>query len=75
VEPWIFDAALKTQNYDEGFERFVRKFDPDSRMDAVMAIGKGAHHNHGTAVLVTQEKRRCLLLDTVHGLSSESPFV
>jgi hypothetical protein len=69
--PRIYEAGLKTQNYDKGFERFVRKFDPDLRMEATMAIVKGAHHEHGTAVLVTQEKRRCLSLDTVHGLSED----
>jgi hypothetical protein len=67
----IFEAGLKTQNYDKGFAGLVRKFNPDLRMEAVIAIAKGAHHEHGTAVLVTQAKRRCLLLDTVHGLSDE----
>jgi hypothetical protein len=67
----IFDAGLKVQNYDKGFERFVRKFDPDVRMEAVMSIVKDSHHDHGTAVFVTQEKRRCLLLDAVYGRSDE----
>jgi hypothetical protein len=67
----IFDAALQIQNYYKGFERFVRKFDPDLRMESVITIVKGANHEHGTAVFVTQEKRRCPLLDTVHGLTDE----
>jgi hypothetical protein len=45
-----YDAGLKTQNYDKGFERFVRKFDPEVEMSAALAIVKGAHHEHGMAV-------------------------
>jgi hypothetical protein len=67
----IFDEDLKTQNYDKGFERFVRKFDPEVETEAVIAIVKGDHFEHGTAVCVIQEKRRCLLLDTVYGLTDE----
>jgi hypothetical protein len=67
----IYEAGLKTQNHDKGFERFVRKFNPELATEAVLSIVKGAHHEHGTAILFTQEKRWCLLLDTVHGLSDE----
>jgi hypothetical protein len=67
----LFERGLKTQNYDKGFGRFVRKFKPDEPMEAIVFIAKGAHHEHGTAVFVTQEKRRCLLLDAAHGLSDE----
>jgi hypothetical protein len=67
----IYDAGLKTQNCDTGFERFVRKFDQDQEMSATVAIIKGAHHEHGTAVSFTQSTRRCLLLDTTYGLSAD----
>jgi hypothetical protein len=36
-----------------------------------MAIVKGVHHEFGTVVLSTQENRRCLLLDTLHGLTED----
>jgi hypothetical protein len=67
----IYDAGLKVQNYEKGFERFVPKFDPDEEVNATLAIVKGVHHEHGTAVYFTQKTRRCLLLDTTHGLSEE----
>jgi hypothetical protein len=73
-EAWnseIFDAGLKTQNYDKGFDRFVRKFNPDEPMSAVMSVEKGVHSEFGSAILFAQENRRCLLLDTLHGLSEE----
>jgi hypothetical protein len=35
------------------------------------AMEKGVHSEFGTAILFTQENRRCLLLDTLHGLSDE----
>jgi hypothetical protein len=74
AEVWnsrIFEAGLKTQNYDKGIERFVRKFNPESEPEAVLAIVKEAHHEHGTAVYITQKKRRCLLLDTLYGLTDD----
>jgi hypothetical protein len=73
-EAWnsqIYEAGLKTQNYDKGFDRFVRKFDPDLPTDAFVPIVKCVHHEHGADVLFTQENRRCLLLDTLHGLSDD----
>jgi hypothetical protein len=73
-ESWnseICEAGLKTQNYDKWFDRFVRKFDPESPTEAVIAIVKGVHHKFGSAVLFTQENHRCLLLDTLHGLTED----
>jgi hypothetical protein len=64
-----YEAGLKTQNYDKGLSRFVRKFDPALDLDATFAIVRGAHHEHGSAIYFTQESRRCLLLDTLHGLA------
>jgi hypothetical protein len=34
----VFDAGLKTQNYDKGFDRFVRKFNQDEEVAAVCAL-------------------------------------
>jgi hypothetical protein len=68
-EAWntaILEAGLRTQNYDKGFDRFIRKFNPGVQMSAVMAIESGAHSEFGAAILFTQENRRCLLLETLH---------
>jgi hypothetical protein len=48
----IYDAGLKTQNYDTGFERFVRKFGPD------VAIVKGPVTN--MVRLFTSRKARAV---------------
>jgi hypothetical protein len=69
--PAIYEAGLRTQNYDKGFDRFVRKFDPELPTEAVMSIAKGVHKEFGSAVLFTQENRRCLLLETLHEISEE----
>jgi hypothetical protein len=67
----ILDAALRTQNYDKGLEKFVRKFDPTEEMLAVVAIESGRQKDHGWAVAFKQGPRRCLLLDTTAGISDE----
>jgi hypothetical protein len=70
----IRDAGLKTQNYDKGLDRFVRKFNPEEEMNAMMSVYKGHYSDHGWAVHVTQKKRRCCLLDTTYGFSDEEAF-
>jgi hypothetical protein len=73
-EAWntaVLESGLRTQNYDKGFARFIRKFNPDVPMSAVMAIEDGKHSEFGTAILFTQENRRCLLLDTLHDISED----
>jgi hypothetical protein len=67
----IFDAGLKTQNYDKGFDPFVRKYTKDEEVAAACAVIKGVRQDHGCAVYFTQEKRRCLLLDTTYGLTDD----
>jgi hypothetical protein len=42
--------GLKAQNYDKGFDRFIRKFDPDTETQAIVAIVTGFHADRGTAV-------------------------
>jgi hypothetical protein len=68
----IFDQAKATQAYDKGLERFVGKYDPSQPISAVMAIEKGCHNEYGLAVYFQQEKRRCLLLETLTGNYSDS---
>jgi hypothetical protein len=67
----IFDVGRETQNYDKGFDRSVRKFNQDEEVAAACAVVRGVHQDHGCAVYFTQEKRRCLLLETTHGLSDD----
>jgi hypothetical protein len=67
----ILEAALRTQNYDKGLEKFVRKFDTEAEMEAVVAIEPGKQGDCGWAVLLKQGPRRCLLLDTTDGLTEE----
>jgi hypothetical protein len=67
----ILNAGLRTQNYDKGLDKFVRKFDPVEEMSATVAVNSGWQGDHGWAVYFKQGARRCLLLETVDGLSSE----
>jgi hypothetical protein len=67
----ILEAGLRTQNYDKGFDKYVREFNPEEESSAVVAIESGWQGDHGWAVAFKQGARRCLLLDTVDGLSDE----
>jgi hypothetical protein len=67
----ILDAGLRTQNYDKGFEKYIRKFNPEEESSAVVAIEPGWQGDHGWAVAFKQGPRRCLLLDRVDGFSDE----
>jgi hypothetical protein len=70
----ILEACLKTQNYDKGFDKFIRKFDCSEEMTAVVAIESGWQGDHGWAVVFKQGPRRCLLLDTTDGLTKTETF-
>jgi hypothetical protein len=67
----LYEAGLRTQNYDKGFEKFVRKYERKEAMSATVVVLQGHRNDHGWAVYITQGPRRCLLLDTVDGLTSE----
>jgi hypothetical protein len=67
----VYEAGLKTQNYDKGFDKFVRKFERNEAMSATVALLSGHRDNHGWAVYCEQGPRRCLLLNTDDGLTSE----
>jgi hypothetical protein len=71
IDGAILDAALRTQNYDKGLDKFARKFDPEQDMSAVVAIEAGRQGDQGWAVAFKQGPRRCLLLDTTEGRSEE----
>jgi hypothetical protein len=67
----VHEAGLKTQNYDKGFEEFVRKFERSEAMSVTIAISLGCREDHGLAVYCKQGPRRCLLMDTVDGPSDD----
>jgi hypothetical protein len=67
----ILEAALRTQNYDKGLDKFVWKFNPEEELSAVVAIESGRQGDQGWAVAFKQGPRRCLLLDTTDGLTEE----
>jgi hypothetical protein len=67
----VQDAGPKTQNYDKGFDGFIRKFDPGEEMRATMALFSGHHGDHGCAVYCTQRSRRCCLLHTTYSLTTK----
>jgi hypothetical protein len=70
----ILEAGFRTQNYDKGFDKYVRKFNPKEESSAVVATHTGWQGNHGWAVAFKQGPRRCTLLDTTDELSSEEVF-
>jgi hypothetical protein len=37
----ILESGLKTQNYDKGIHKYVRKFDPDEESSAAVSIHTG----------------------------------
>jgi hypothetical protein len=68
-------SALKRQNYDKGFDKLIREYNPKKEMEATICTALGCREDHGWAVYCTQESRRCLLLDTADGLSDgETPW-
>jgi hypothetical protein len=67
----ILESGLRTQNYDKGLDKYVRKFDPTEESSAAVSIHTGWQGDHGWAVAFKQDPRRCLLLDTVDGLTDE----
>jgi hypothetical protein len=51
----VHEVGLKTQNYDKGFEKFVRKCEPTEGMAAVISIALCCREDHGGAVYLTQD--------------------
>jgi hypothetical protein len=66
-----FIAELATQPYGSGLGKFTAKFKPDQPYSATIAIEKGTHDEHGTAIYFEQGTRRCLLTRRVYGISDE----
>jgi hypothetical protein len=57
-EEFLQLTAFNQRIHDTGFDRFIRKFDPEIEMEASVAIVKGFHEDHGLAIYFTQKKRR-----------------
>jgi hypothetical protein len=62
-----YNAGKDSQGYDKGLERFVGKHNPDIPMTATMSIEKGCHGEYALGIFFQQEKRRCLLTETLIG--------
>jgi hypothetical protein len=67
----VQEAGLRTQNYDKGLQRVIRKFNPDEPMATTTAIDCGYHGERIWAVYFTQDNRRRLLSDTLYNSSDE----
>jgi hypothetical protein len=67
----IFDSGQFIKPYDKGFDRLVTKFKLGRPVSAIIAIEKGCRHDHGTSILFQQDTQRCLLTDTLYGLSDD----
>jgi hypothetical protein len=63
--------AFSQRIHDVGLDRFIRKLRPEVEISASVAIVKGLHEGHVTAVYCTHGKLRCLSLDTTYGLSDD----
>jgi hypothetical protein len=43
----VYEAGLRTQNYDKGFDKFVRKFERNEAMSATVALLSRHRDDHG----------------------------
>jgi hypothetical protein len=67
----LLETAARTQNYDRGLDKFVRKYKNLEAMSATLAIQRGWQGDVGWAIFMKQGSKRCLLLDTTYGLTDE----
>jgi hypothetical protein len=69
-----FVAGLATQPYRVGTGKFTTQFKPGEPYSATIAVEKGVHREHGTAIFFEQGNRRCLLTRRLYGISDEDAF-
>jgi hypothetical protein len=69
-----FSAGQEAYPYRTGIGKFVTKFKPDKPYSATIAIEKGVHEEHGTAIFFEQSTRRCLITYRYYGLNDEQVF-
>jgi hypothetical protein len=70
----IFMHGLASDPYRIGTGKFVAQFKPDKPYSATIAIEKGVHGDHDTAILFEQANRRCLVTRRILGESDEDTF-
>jgi hypothetical protein len=70
----VFVDGLASIPYIVGTGKFAAQFKPDKPYSATMAIEKGVHNDHGTAILFEQANRRCLITRRIYDLSDEDTF-
>jgi hypothetical protein len=66
-----FIAGLATQPYRTGLGKLAARLRPDEPYSATIAIEKGVHGEHGTAIFFEQSNRRCLLSRRLYGISDD----
>jgi hypothetical protein len=69
-----FMDGLASEPYRIGTGKFAALFKPDKPYSATIAIEKGLHDDHGTAILFEPANRRCLITRRILGLSDELTF-
>jgi hypothetical protein len=77
AEAWnkeSFIAGLATEPYRVGTGKFTTQFKRSEPYSATIAIERGVHNDHGTAILLEQANRRCVLTRSVYDLSDEDTF-
>jgi hypothetical protein len=70
----LFIHGLASAPYRVGTGKFAAQFKPDKPYSATIAIERGIHYGHGTAVFFEQSNRRCLITRRLYGLSDEEAF-
>jgi hypothetical protein len=70
----IFEAGVATQPYGAGLGEFTSKFKPKRPYSSTIAIEKGCHGDHGSAIFFEQEVRRCTISSTLYGLTDDEAF-
>jgi hypothetical protein len=68
------NAALRTQNYDKGLDRFIHHYGESKCLAATMVLAEGKQQGHAYAVYFVEEQKRCLLLNSMYGQSSTEVF-
>jgi hypothetical protein len=69
-----FVAGQEAQSYRVGVGKFAAQFKPDKPYSATIAIEKGVHGEHGTAIFFEQSSRRCSVTRRFYDLSDEEVF-
>jgi hypothetical protein len=69
-----FIHGLAAATYRVGTGKFAAQFKPGKPYSATIAIEKGIHNDHGTAILFEQPNRRCLVTRRLYDLSDEDTF-